>query len=83
MIGKYNKEKEIQTFLSKLLATFTMFCWSDVAPIALLFLIELYCTSCLSISTEKESSLRLSLSSFPVFVKLKNFVMTVLKLAEG
>ena len=55
-----------------------MFCWSDVAPIALLFFIELYCTSCLSISTEKESSLRLSLSSFPVFVKLRNFVMTVL-----
>ena len=101
MIGKYNKEKEIQTFLriGKLPpATATMFlyfpppvnylplstfCWSDVAPIALLFFIELYCTSCLSISTEKESSLRLSLSSFPVFVKLRNFVMTVLKLAEG
>ena len=68
---------------SKLLATLTMFCWSDVAPIALLFFIELYCTSCLSISTERESSLKLSLSSSPVFVKLRNFVMTVLKLVEG
>ena len=68
---------------SKLLATFTMFCWSDVAPIALLFFIELYCTSCLSISTERESSLKLSLSSSPVFVKLRNFVMSVLKWVEG
>ena len=55
-----------------------MFCWSDVGPIALLFFIELYCTSCLRISTERESSFRLSLSSSPVFVKLRNFVMIVL-----
>lgn len=68
---------------SRLLATWTIFCWSVVEVIALLFLSELYLTSWTSISREVESSLAVSLFSSSGFVKLARSVMMPLTFVES
>lgn len=66
---------------SKLLATCITFCWSVVELIAVLFRIELYCTSWRSTFSEDESSMDISLISFSGFVKFMRSVMKVLILS--